>query len=50
MITREEADPIADEWVTQGPPAMLQRHFGLQLQPPDLSGPAACPEQSAGHG
>jgi hypothetical protein len=49
MITCEQADQIADEWVTQSASAMLQRHFGLQLQPSDLSGPAR-PKQSAGRG
>ena len=50
MITREEADEIADAWVSQSTAAMLQRHFGFQLRPPDLSGLVAPAKESAGHG
>ena len=50
MITRKEADEIVDVRVTQSTAAMLQRHFGLQLGPPDLSGPVAPAKVRAGHG
>ena len=53
MITRKEADEIVDVRVTQSTAAMLQRHFGLQLGPPDLpdlSGPVAPAKERAGHG